>query len=209
MKEAIVTALTPVDIRDLSLTLARNQAVFLKNIEYAKSTDLQNLVRLGAVKVEWVERDRVRKIPDMRTYREPTAIASSSTNAQPPVVRGSDRLEEIDQKLDRYTQRVEESFSHLSHLAEMREILRETVLAQERLAAQLMQAVQVNQANQAVQVVQTQAPLSQPSQDPVFIPSKILDNSLVSTLSVDQATSEVDIDDAASSLRKAKGRAKT
>jgi hypothetical protein len=142
----------------------------------------------------------------MRTYREPTAIASSSTNAQPPVVRGSDRLEEIDQKLDRYAQKVEENFEQLSHLAEMREILRETVLAQERLAAQLMQAVQVNQA---VQVVQTQAPQNQPSQDPVFIPSKILDNSLVSTLSVDQATSEVDIDDAASSLRKAKGRAKT
>jgi len=207
MKEALITAKTSVDIKDLALSMRAGQAVFIKNVEFHGSKELQDLLKVSAVTVEWVDRSRLRRnIPPMSSFPKPTAKPTANS----PLASAPKAFELAEASTGKKTSDI------LSPYEQVQEGLKEMDAKIDRMAEVISAFPDLRQALQSILDNQTQAPShtsapvpqvvetapEDPESDiPMFIPSKIMDEGMNSDLNLQETSSTTDVASAASSLR--------
>ena len=227
-REALLIAKTPLEIEALEIKLNRSQTTFITEAQYKKAeARIKDLVNIHALRVEWVDRERQRRVPTMRQpahnphsrpmepsniYRPNMPVENTQhVEMERPLPPAPEPLPQvvvtatpgsINQKLDH----IQEEVSKLGELSEMIRELRSNVEFLRSLIGTDHPAL----SNQRL----THTPaLSIPSDEdaPVFIPSKILGEDISDSTEIsiqDTRAEKSDLNESAAALKSARRGAK-
>lgn len=217
VKSPLITALVPVEIPECDLSLPAGSSAFLTHYQYVNTSKVRDLEKIRAIKVEWVIRHPSRRVPEMKEHpnrrylpsniyrpnigpteeellaNAPPVLSDPAPVANPaPVVNRTPvpevrvtRVPEVTaltEKLDHIDRELSELKSLIPSLQSIRDLLAQTV------------------SNS------TARPVAESEEIPVFIPSKIVEDSTVVEIKSETSDSTVtESADALRSVRKRKG----
>jgi len=198
MTEAQITCTTgQIQIPDLNLDLVDGQIAYVDESRARASKDLQRAWGAHGVAVVYMERSRVRRAAASKQAGFP--VPTGKPASLPP-----DPLDSV-QDPDAIVERVVAAMG--GPALEMRirnEVGRQMAAMESRLSDVLVMAVERALTNRPVQVVEQGGSMGRVGGDdtPVFIPSRIADQSLTADISVrSQKGDDTGLNDAASALR--------
>lgn len=117
MIDALVTATTPYWISDLGISLTRGQSVYLSKEDADSSSSLEDGIRAGALKREWVQRFKSMKQPSYPppppNYQKNMVVRPPSNAAKPSQGDSADEIGKVVAEIRSYTETVSEGLSRV------------------------------------------------------------------------------------------------
>jgi hypothetical protein len=198
MKEARIQCLCQsFPIHDLGLSLHKGNVAWVSEEKARASKELAEARRIGAVRVDYVERYRMKSPP--RRMPPPPFIRQSRPGAKPAVRTNAPDMEEVGRRAEEAaTKAVQKG---MDEIKEMLKVSRDVSVPQEKLEEALRNVLAEGPAE--VALAPPPETLHLPASEPVYIPTDVVDTMSKGKIEVEaQATAAGDMDEAAAELKK-------